>query len=433
MQYSDALEFIHSIARFGSKPGLRRVTMLLERMGNPQDKLKFIHVAGTNGKGSTSTMLSHIFAKSGYKTGLYISPFVIDFRERIQLNNEMISERDLIDSTALVKAHWDALDAIGETPTEFEVVVAIAMDYFLKKECDIVILEVGMGGRFDATNVIKKPVCSVITSIGLDHTEYLGETISEIALTKCGIIKPDGITVCYSPQLPEVMEIIAKVCEENRNKLLTGGDAEVLSMDISGSRVKYDGLELKIPLLGAHQVSNAAVVVEAVKAARLSGFKISDGDITAGIAGTVFPSRLEILSENPQLVLLDGAHNNSGAAALEAAIKMLGGRRIHAVAGFSSDKDVDGILKLILPHCHSFTAFQSENHRSMPCLKILSFAQKYCGSTYIAGTAEAAVIQPLARCSGDDIVLIFGSLYLAAEVRPVAQVILKRFADRHNV
>lgn len=419
MLYSESVEFIHGIGKsLGSRPGLRRVSMLLERMGNPQNSLKFVHVAGTNGKGSACAMLSHILTRAGYKTGLYISPFVVDFRERIQVNNEMIPEDELAASATLVRTHWEALNSIGEPPTEFEVLMAVAMDYFSRMKCDIVVLEVGLGGRLDATNVIKTPLCSVIMSIGSDHIEFLGETIPEITAEKCGIIKPHGITVSY-PCLPaEASEIIEKTCRECDNRLFHAHEADILTMELSGSAIRYDGVDIHLPLPGEHQVLNASTVVETVKALRLSGLNISDADMAAGIAETRFPSRLEVLCKKP-LILLDGAHNLPGTEAIVRSLKLLDGRRIHAVAGFMADKDVAGMLKEILPHCWSVTFFTPSNPRAMQADHAARIAREYCERVYLAGGINAAVIQPSARCGDDDAILFFGSLYAASDVRPV--------------
>ena len=418
MTYNEALAFIHGIQRFGSKLGLERISALLERMGNPQNKLRFIHVAGTNGKGSTCTMLSHILVQAGYKTGLYISPFVLDFRERIQLNNQMIVQEDLAACTELAKAHWDEMAAAGEPPTEFEVLVAVAMEYFVRQECDIVVLEVGMGGRFDATNIIGTPLCSVITSISIDHTEYLGDTLQKIAFEKCGIIKPGGVTVCYPRQNPEALAVIMEQCALKQNRLLMPGNTEVLACDVFGSVIRVDELEIHIPLGGEHQIYNTLTVLEAVKAIALSGFAITPEQTAKGIAATRFPSRLEVLCRDP-LILLDGAHNLSGAQVLGTALRTIQGRRIHAVTGILADKDVDGILREIAPLCQSVTCVQPDNSRALPAAELAERARVYCHKAYTAETPEKAFKNALRLCSGNDILLIFGSLYLAGELRPI--------------
>lgn len=412
-----ALEFIHGIARFGSKPGLRRVTMLLERMGNPQNRLKFIHVAGSDGKGSTCAMLSHIFTKAGYRTGLYISPYVVDFRERIQLNNEMIPPEELARSTAAVKEHWDALDALGEPPTEFEVVVAVAMDYFLRSACDLVILEVGMGGRFDATNVIATPLCSVITHISLDHMEYLGDTLEQIAFEKCGIIKAGGVTVSYPKQDAEALAVIMERCAEEGNELYRPNHAEMLRADLFGSDFCYGEETFHVPLPGPHQIWNAVTAIETARAVSRRGFPITPEQLQNGIASTRFPSRIEVLGREP-LVLLDGGHNPAEARALAATLELLRGRRIHAVIGMLGDKDVDGALAAILPHCSDMTAIAPNYPRAMPPERLAEVARSYCADVRSEGDSRRALRDAYGRCTGDDVLLCCGSLYLAAEIRP---------------
>ena len=421
MNYDQALEFVHGIARFGSKPGLRRVELLLERMGNPHRELTFIHVAGTNGKGSTCTMLSRVLAKAGYKTGLYISPFVLDFKERIQINNEMIEAEEFARSATLVKQHWDVLDKEGDTPSEFEVVVACAFDYFLRQKVDIVVLEVGMGGRLDATNVIDTPLVSIITSLGYDHMEYLGNTIDAIAFEKCGIIKPNGVTVCYPEQEPEAIEVIRRRCAEESNPLVFPKAPEVLGMDFFGTRMKYDGLELTVPLIGEHQVKNASTALAALAVLRENGsISVSDDDIVQGIAQASFPARLEILGHDP-LIILDGAHNKGGAEVLGKALDMLGGKKIHAVMGMLSNKDATGILREILPRCSTLTTVcNTDNPLATPAEDLAAQARAFGGElkVYAADSPREGVVSAYARCGPDDVLLACGSLYLASELRP---------------
>ena len=418
MTYQQALEFIHGIARFGSKPGLRRVQLLLERMGNPQKQLKFIHVAGTNGKGSTCAMISHVLTRAGHKTGLYISPFVLDFKERIQIDGQMIPPQELAASATLVKQHWDILDKQGDTPSEFEVVVACAFDYFLRSGVDIVVLEVGMGGRLDATNIIDPPLVSVITSLGYDHMEYLGNTIDKIAFEKCGIIKPGGITVCYPEQQPPAMQVIRSRCEQEGSPLIIPSRPKVLEMDFFGTRIGYDGLELLVPLIGAHQVSNASVALEALRALGQRGFAVSEQDIIEGMAKVSFPARLEVIRRQP-LVLLDGAHNHGGAQVLAQALKLLDGKKIHAVMGMMENKDASGVLGEILPHCQSLCAVQALNMPgSVPPQKLAELARPFCAQVSAAQSPREGVLSAFARCGPDDVLLACGSLYLASELRP---------------
>jgi len=421
LDYQQAVAFIHSIARFGSILGLRRVRLLLERMGNPQKNLKFIHVAGTNGKGSTCAMLSHALCAAGYKTGLYISPFVLDFRERIQIDNQMIEPEEFAQSATLVKEHWEALDSQGETPSEFETLVACAFDYFLRKQVEVVVLEVGMGGRLDATNIIDTPLVSVITSLGMDHIEYLGNTIAAIAFEKCGIIKSGGVTVCYPEQEADAMEVIRERCAQEGNPLFAPRTPQIEEKDFFGTKMVYDGLALQVPLTGAHQVKNAATALTALKVLGERGFPVSDDAIQRGFAGVFFPARLEVIGRDP-LIILDGAHNQSGAQVLVAALRMLKGKRIHVVMGMLSNKDVTGLLGEILPLCESLTALPvagAPMGLGLPPERLAEFAKPFCNQIYIAEDPKTGVHAAYARCGKDDTLLVCGSLYLASEVRPM--------------
>ena len=419
MTYKEALEFIHGIPRFGPKPGLARIKKLLDLMGNPQDKLRFVHVAGTNGKGSVSTMLSYILTHAGYKTGLYISPFVINFRERIQINNELIPENDLAEMVEYAKSFWDSMNANGEPPSELELVVAVMFEYFVRQECDIVVLEVGLGGRFDSTNIISAPLVSIINSISLEHTKYLGDTISKIAFEKCGIIKRGAITVAYPRLHPDALEMVMKRCAEEENKLLMPVNAEVLSTDENGSNIVYDGINIHIPLAGEHQIYNAMTVLETVKALKNIGFSISDEDIVKGIADVRFPARFEKFGTEP-LIIVDGAHNPEKLKALAKSLTLLSGRTIHAVIAMMSDKDVTGSLAEILPFCTDVTVTNlAYSPRAMPVEEISIIAKKYCPTVYCEDDPVKAFETVLSRCNKDEVILICGSLYLASELRPV--------------
>lgn len=419
MTYEQSLDFIHGIERFGTKPGLRRVRMLLERMGNPQDKLKFIHVAGTDGKGSTCTMLSHIFAAAGYRTGLYISPYVVDFRERIQLDNRMIPREELAASTEAVKLHWDALHAVGETPTEFEVVVAVAMDYFARMKCQLVVLEVGMGGRYDATNVIPAPLCSVITHISMDHMQYLGDSLRQIALEKCGIIKKGGVTVSYPAQDPEALAVILERCAEEGNELHLGSArVEVLEENLSGSVFRHGQETYRVSMGGRHQVLNAVTALEAVAVAASRGFPVGAEHISQGLAAARLPSRTEILRRSP-LVLLDGGHNPAEAEALSQTLDLLRGQAIHAVVGMLADKNADACLAHILPHCASVTAVTPDYPRALPAGELAKSARNHCKAVSVAENTRSGLAEAFRHCGAEDVLLCFGSLYLAGEIRPI--------------
>lgn len=324
MTYEESLSYIHSLLKFGTRPGLERVSALLRELGNPQEKLKFVHVAGTNGKGSFCAMTSEILRSAGYKTGMFTSPYVFNFRERIQINGEMIGEDEFASLANSIKPIVASLAEKDLQPTEFEVITAAALKYFADSNCDIVVLEVGLGGRLDSTNIISSSLLSVIMSISLDHTAVLGDTIEEIAEEKSGIIKENGTALCFSNQNETAEEIIRRNAKDKNNRYIKSspGDIEVISSSLSGTRVIYKNLEFTVPLIGAHQVYNAQTAVDGAFALRETGLNISDENIIKGIERARIPARMELFGEHP-VTILDGAHNEEGAAVLIENLKKL--------------------------------------------------------------------------------------------------------------
>lgn len=404
MNYQEAVDYIHSLLVFGSQPGLERITVLLDALGNPQDGLSFIHVAGTNGKGSTCLMLSEIYRKAGYLTGLYISPYVVDFRERIQFDGQYI-EKDLL------ATFCEQVKNTGITVTEFEFITAVAMLYFSYKKCDIVILETGLGGRFDATNIIRRNLTSVITKIDFDHMAYLGDTIEQITMEKCGIIKPGSPTVSYPLQDAAAEQVIQQHAETMILPDLS--QLEILSSDLGGNTFSYHGDLYTVPLIGPHQIYNALTAIEAVGAA---GLPVDQQTVIDAIASVRFPARMEIIREDP-LVLLDGAHNPNGAAALEAVMRPFTGR-IVAVVGMMADKNCDGFLKTVLPYCRAAVTVEvKDNPRSMTADGLADLAGRYCNKVFATESYEKAIKLAKELASGKDPIFVFGSLYLAGAVR----------------
>ena len=409
MIYKQALQYIHSLQRFGVKPGLERVAALCAALGNPQKRLQYIHVAGTNGKGSTCNMLAQIAMHAGMKTGLYISPYVIDFRERMQVNGAMIPEEALVRLTKQVKA---SAESLPEPVTEFEFVTALAFCWFAEQGCDLVVLEVGMGGRWDATNIIAAPLCSVIMKIALDHTDILGGTLAEIAAEKCGIVKPGCPVMTTCGQDREALAVIEKACASRGCNLTVAQESEcvTLSSSLSGSDCLLDGLLVHVPLIGAHMCQNALAVV---KTARLLGF--DDKAIQAGIARVRMPARMEVLSVEP-LVLLDGGHNPDCARALAAALESYClGQRFCVVCGMMGDKDVLEYLRILRPRAGRFIACRPKNPRALPAEALAELARQ---AGYEKVTAAASPKEAL-RQAGYPI-LICGSFYLAGEARAYA-------------
>lgn len=413
MNYNESVNYIHSRLRFGIKPGLERIARLLDLAGNPQNELRYIHVAGTNGKGSVCTMLAQIMKTSGLKTGLFTSPYVIDFRERIMIDGEMIEEECLAEAVSALRPIVDKMECEGEIITEFELITAAAFLIFKEKKCDIVVTEVGLGGRFDATNVIKSSECSVIMRIDYDHTAVLGDTLTQIADEKCGILRENGKTVVYPDQEQEALTHIMKCCaEKNVNCIVPAcGAIEVCDENIYGTDIIYGDLPLHIPLTGEHQILNA---VTAVTAARELG--ISDEVIARGISGVRFPARQEIISRDP-LIILDGSHNPNGVAALAASVsKHLNDRAVTAVVGMLADKDCRKAMSLIAPMFKRVYTVPVDNPRSMSSDELAALVSEYCGNVRSFKTVKGAIDSAK---SDSDVILCFGSLYLAGEMRPL--------------
>ena len=307
MTLDEALYYIHSVCWKGSVPGLERISALLDKMGHPERKLKFIHVTGTNGKGSTCAMLASMFTKAGYKTGLYTSPYLIRFNERIQIGGVQISDADICEITEYIKP---LADSIFEQPTEFEMVTALGFEYFARQGCDLVVCEVGMGGEFDATNVILPPETAIICNIGLDHTEVLGDTLEKIAATKSGIIKPGCDAVIYR-ESPSVEAVIEARCKEVGAKLHKAdfADIHLISHDLTGQVFDWERFKrLKLPLLGDHQLHNAAVALTTATVMQQRGWKLTDDDIREGLASVRWPGRFDVRRSDP-LFIIDGGHN----------------------------------------------------------------------------------------------------------------------------
>lgn len=427
MTYQEALEQISSQAKFGIKPGLERMIKLLGKMGNPQDRLKFVHVAGTNGKGSTCALLSSVLTAAGYKTGLYISPYIIEFRERMQICGQMIPKEELASLTEELLPLIHEMEHEGDSLTEFEFITAMAMEWFARSNCDVVVLEVGLGGRFDATNLIKTPLVSVIMSISLDHTGILGDTVEKIAFEKAGIIKEDGDTVVFPRQEYGAMQVIREEARKHNNGFCVAEPEEMenVESDLLGTRFVYRGESIHMPLIGEHQVLNAATVLAVLGVLRRKGFQLPLSTVAQGFAQVAFPARLELLSKNP-IFLLDGAHNPNGVQALAAALRQyLSDRRITAIMGMLADKDSHasiGYLNGLLDQVYTLTP---DNPRAMQAEEFASLWQDMGVSAKTAASPRDAVKLALEHAGNDGAIVVCGSLYLAAEIRPIAIEILK--------
>lgn len=417
--YTRSLSYIHSLLKFGTRPGLERVSALLDELGRPQDKLKFVHVAGTNGKGSFCTMMSEILKSAGYKTGLFTSPYVFDFRERIQINGEMISEEELCEITAEVKAAAEKIAERDLQPTEFEFITAVALKYFADKNCNVVVLEVGLGGRLDSTNIIKTPLLSAIMSISLDHMAVLGDSVEEIAAEKSGIIKENGVTVCFSRQDERAEKIIRKTAEEKGNVYIKSSpeDIKILNCDLSGTKAVYKDMEIFIPLIGEHQVYNAQTAVDAALALNDRDLSISPENIIDGISKARIPARTELFGKNP-LTILDGAHNREGVEALLLNLnKFLKGRKLTVIMGMMEDKEYEFAADEISKLAKTFTGVLPSNPRAVSPKVLAEIAEKNCSDVFICENPAEAYRRIYEKAQKDDIILVCGSLYLAGDVR----------------
>lgn len=414
MTYRQAVEYYHSRLRFGMQPGLSRVERLLRELGDPQEKLRFVHVAGTNGKGTTSNMLSRILVEAGFKTGLFTSPYVFSFCERIQVNHQNISEQALAALTERIKTAVEAVEKTGEGPTEFETITAAALLYFYEAHCDVVVLEVGLGGRLDSTNVIPCPLVSVITSIALDHTAVLGDTLAQIAAEKAGILKEGGHCVTTANQSPEAMQVLRATAEERHNTF-TAADpqqAKILSESLAQTVFSYQGATYSIPLCGAHQVENAVTVIEAAKF--LPG--VTADNICAGLQKAVMHGRMELISHEPD-ILLDGGHNPECGQALAGVLRRFAPKDLTAVIGMMEDKDTAHYLAQILPFCRCVIFTKPDNPRAASPESLAGSAEAFACKTACIPDPQAAYAKAREITPPDGMVLVCGSFYLLSDIQ----------------
>lgn len=421
MTYEQALESIHSLLTFGSRPGLDRMRRFLKELGDPQDKLKYIHVAGTNGKGSVCALLSSVLVAAGYKTGLFISPYITDFRERIQINNRMVDREALTGAVERTLPVLKRLNEQGVVITEFEYVNALQFLIHAEAECDIVVLETGMGGLLDCTNVIEPPLCAVLTAIGLDHTAVLGDTIAAIAAQKCGIIKENSAVVT-SAQCDEAMQVIEQTTRIKHVPLLTAENVSVTVQEetLSGTVMTWNGTQLRLRLAGAHQIENAKTALAALDYLRLNDLlDFTDTDVQNGFLAAVNPARLELLSQDP-VVLLDGAHNPNGMEALTAAVKrFLPDTPVYCVIGMMADKDIDSALSLMQGIPEAVFTAPVDNPRAIAPEALAEKIKPVCSNVTACGSATEAFDKALALAKANNgAALVCGSLYLAGELRP---------------
>ena len=416
MNYSEALEYIHSVNWTFCKPGLERIGELCERLSHPEKKLKFIHIAGTNGKGSTSAMLESVLRKAGYKTGLYTSPYIRVFNERMRINGENISDDELASLTEYIKP---IAEQMTDKPTEFELITALAFEYFARHNCDVVVLEAGMGGRLDSTNIIDTSILSVITGIALDHTAFLGDTIEQIACEKAGIIKR-AVPVIYGGSDASAKAVIEKRAEEMCSEFVSVdySSLQINSMTLDGSVFDYAKYkDLKISLLGSYQPRNCAIVINAIELLRKKGLKISDEALYLGLSEACWQGRFEILSKEP-LIIFDGAHNPQGIEAAVESVKLyFKTKNICLVTGVLRDKDYTYIASKLSEIAEVAFTFTPDSPRALDAYEyanVLKNAKISAqGNDSIKDALENAKAYAVANnCS----VICVGSLYAYAEL-----------------
>lgn len=425
MKYEEAMEYIEKCNALGSIPGLASIERLTAYLGNPQEKLEFIHVAGTNGKGSVSSFIASTLKAAGYKTGRYISPTIFTYCERFQVSDRMISKKDLGELLEQVKEACDKIVADGHPhPTSFEIETALAFLYFVQKECDVVVLETGMGGRLDATNIISGPKLCVLTSISMDHMQFLGDTLTAIAEEKCGIIKP-GTTVVSVRQSEEVMAVVQKTCKEKHANLINADPTEVskVKQGLEKQTFIYGGTKYEISLSGSYQIENAVLAVSALKWLSENGFgKITEKKILAGLATTQWKGRFSVLSKKPYFIV-DGAHNVAAAWKLTESIRFyFTNRKIVYIMGMFRDKEYEKVIEITAPlAAQIITVAAPGNPRALSALDLATAVRKVNPHVTNADSLEEAVEMSYLFADKDTVIIAFGSLAFLGQLMTIVE------------
>lgn len=440
MKYEEAIKFIEECNKYGISPGLASVSALADKLGNPQDALQFIHVAGTNGKGSVSAFVGTTLSECGLKVGRYISPTIFDYRERFQINGKMITKKDLGEEMELLKVACEHLVSEGRPhPTWFEIETVLAFDYFRKKGCDIVVLETGMGGTLDATNIIKNPLVCVLTSISMDHMQFLGDTLEEIAKNKCGIVK-EGTTVVSTIQSEDAEKVIVQVCKDKQAELVwaDASEAEPLRVGKDGSvssntkgsfislekqAFSYKGEVFEISLLGKYQVENAVVAIECLRVLQKLGLnKVTEKAIKKGLLQTQWKGRFSVIAKKPYFIV-DGAHNMDGAKKLAESIRFyFTNRRIVYIMGMFRDKEYDKVIQLTAPLASQIiTVATPGNKRALSAVELAEAVREVNPYVTSADSLEEAVEMSYLFSDKDSVIVGFGSLSFLGDLMNIVE------------
>lgn len=430
MKYQEALDYINDKDKFGSRLGLSSIGKLMELIGNPQEELKHIHIGGTNGKGSTSSFISHALKSAGYKVGLFTSPYIERFNERIQINGLDIPDETLGRFTSIIKEKANIMIEEGfEHPTTFEIITAIAFMYFREEEVDYVVLEVGLGGRFDSTNIISAPLVSVITTIDYDHIDILGDTLGKIAYQKAGIIKENSIVVSY-PQEEEALEVIEKEAKDKNSDLYLFPIENISIKEITEYKTTFDFTygdhtmkDIQISMLGEYQIYNASLATTTLLVLRDKGLvKISDEEIKAGLKETKWPGRLEVMRRNPTF-LIDGAHNVQGVKQLTKALGLFNYDKLILGIGILQDKDSSHMVELLAPKADVIVVTEVNMPRKLNAEDLGEEIKKYNKNIIVEKNIKKAIEKTLELASENDMIVFGGSLYLIGEVRTLLKLL----------
>lgn len=431
MNYSEALEYIEAVSKYGIVPGLDSIKELCRRLGNPQDELKFVHIAGTNGKGSTLAYVSTILQCAGYRVGKYISPVIFEYRERIQIGKRLITKAALCEGVELIREICEEMVEEGfHHPTPFEIETALAFWYFKREECDIVVLETGMGGLMDATNLISTTQVAVLTSIGMDHMQYLGKTLAEIAGQKAGIIK-NGCYVVSMKQQEAAAQVIADICLQKNCELWVADSSKATHIRYGMEKQSFDYAgykKLEITMAGKFQIDNATLAIEVIRALHSCGYGVSEKALRKGLLETQWKGRFSLIGKRP-LFVVDGAHNEDAAQKLADSIEFyFTNKRIIYIMGILRDKEYEKVIALTEKYADQIITVTPQNPRAMHAYELAQEIARLHPNVTAVDSLEEAVEMSYLLAGKDDVIIAFGSLsYLGDLMNVVDRKAVKRY------